>query len=280
MDLTTIIGLLVGFGLILYGIMFEGKAIQPMNVMRFVDFASILITIGGTLAATLAAFPLSYFKSVPKHMKILVQKNKYDPKKFIDIIVEFAQEARRKGILSLEDKANEQEDEFLKKTIMLIVDAIEPEKAKEMLENELSCLDTRHLQGVKIYEKASSLAPAFGMIGTLIGLVNMLAGLDMESADGASNLTAGMAVALITTFYGSVMANLVLTPIANKLRVKHAEEMLCKEIVVEGVLAIQAGDNPKHIEERLSAYLTLTERKKYDTSADGNDTKTKKKGKK
>lgn len=280
MDLTTILGILVGLGLVIYGITFEGGVVTPSNLIRFYDLPSVFITIGGTFAATFAAFPISYFKSIPKHMKIIAQRKKYNPKQYIDTIVEYAQEARRKGILSLEDKVNEQDDEFLKNSIMLVVDAIEPSKAKEMLENELNCLETRHLQGVKIYEKASSLAPAFGMIGTLIGLINMLAGLDMEATDGAKNLTSGMAVALVTTFYGSVLANLILTPIANKLRARHAEEMLCKEIVVEGVLAIQAGDNPKHIEERLYAYLTSGERaQQFNKSSDEEEKKPKRRRK-
>ncbi|WMJ24241.1 motility protein A [Paludicola sp. MB14-C6] len=267
MDLTSILGLLAGLGLIVYGIMFEGNAFLPSNIIRFINMPSFYITIGGTIAATITAFPIGYFKHIPKHLKIIATKNKFQPEKYIKIIVEFAQDARRKGILSLEDKVNEQDDEFLKKSIMLIVDAIDPAKAKQMLENELDCLDSRHLSGVKIYEKASSLAPAFGMIGTLIGLINMLAGLDMDSANGAKNLTSGMAVALITTLYGSMLANMLLTPMANKLRVRHAEEMLCREIIVEGVLAIQAGDNPKHIEERLCAYLADSQRDKFVSKA-------------
>lgn len=263
MDLTGIIGLLVGIFLMVFGCvadMFGPDVVVTIpdltdRLKNFYDLTSIVITIGGTLAATVCSFPISAFKDVPKHMKVAFSSNKHKPLDYIQIIVEFAQDARRKGILSLEDKVNEQEDEFMKKSVMLIVDAIEPTKTKTILENELDNLDTRHNASVKIYEKASTFAPAFGMIGTLIGLVNMLAGLDLESEGGADDLTSGMAVALITTLYGCLLANLVLTPIANKLRYRHAEEMVCKEIVVEGVIAIQSGDNPKHIEERLLAFL-------------------------
>lgn len=271
MDFTGIIGLVLGLVLIVFGIVSDlilpkkddlGNVIEvdiakklPKRLMAFVDVTSVCITIGGTMAATICSFPMSAFKDMGKHMKVAFSKNTNNPLNYIQTIVDFAQDARRKGILSLEDKVNEQEDEFMKKSIMLVVDAIEPAKTKMILENELDNLDTRHSASVKIYEKASGFAPAFGMIGTLVGLVNMLADLDLESPDGASALTSGMAVALLTTLYGSVFANLLLTPIANKLRFRHAEEMTCKEIVVEGVLAIQAGDNPKHIEERLLAFL-------------------------
>lgn len=289
MDFTGIIGLVVGILLMIFGILSSilfpgapdpGTVATPITMgiildqlANFGDMASVLITIGGTFAATVCSFPIGAFKDVGKHMKVAFSKNKNKPLDYIQTIVEFAQDARRKGILSLEDKVAEQEDEFMKKSVMLIVDAIEPAKTKTILENELDNLDTRHSASVKIYEKASGFAPAFGMIGTLIGLVNMLAGLDLDSADGASKLTDGMAVALITTLYGSLLANLILTPIANKLRYRHAEEMMCKEIVVEGVIAIQSGDNPKHIEERLLAFLPQDVRNSASSSgsADSDD---------
>lgn len=271
MDFGGIISLILGFGLIVYGII-EGGG----NVMKdFVNIPSLAITIGGTVAATIGSFPLSDFKTLPKHLKIAFGKSKFDPKQSIETIVEYALDARRKGILSLEDKLNDQPDPFMKKSVMLIVDAIDPEKTKSILENELNCLESRHMQGIKVYEKSSSFAPAFGMIGTLIGLVNMLANLDLDSEAGSKSLTDGMAIALITTLYGSIFANLMLSPFANKLRARHAEEMLCKEIIVEGVISIQAGDNPKHIEERLYSFLEPSMR----GPVDGYDSHDDKKGK-
>lgn len=280
MDFTGIIGLVLGFLLIVFGIVSDflfglnNKSISDVAGMvkqltAFLDIASVLITIGGTMAATICSFPMGAFKDIGKHMKVAFSKSKHKPLDYIHTIVDFAQDARRKGILSLEDKVNEQEDEFMKKSVMLIVDAVEPAKTKTILENELDNLDSRHSASVKIYEKASGFAPAFGMIGTLVGLVNMLANLDLNSAEGASTLTSGMAVALLTTLYGSVFANLLLTPIANKLRFRHAEEMMCKEIIVEGVISIQAGDNPKHIEERLLAFLPQSVR--ATASSDGGE---------
>lgn len=250
MDFTGIIGLIAGLGLIYYGII-DGGAIGG-----FLSASSAAITFGGTIASTLIAFPLSYFKKIPSQLRITLQKNKYDPQKYIGTIVDFAQEARKKGLLSLEEKANGLKDPFLKRSILLVVDAISPEKVKEMLENDLNCLEERHSQGWQFYEKAATFAPAFGMIGTLIGLINMLANLDMSSDSGTQLLAHGMSVALITTFYGSLMANLILVPIGNKLHMRHDQEMLCKQIVMEGVIAIQAGENPRHIEEKLNAFLT------------------------
>lgn len=277
MDFTAIIGLIAGLGLIFFGI----TRFTDMGALKgFLDLQSMAITIGGTFASTLIAFPVSFFKKIPSQMKILIQGNLYDPKKYIGLIVDFAQEARKKGLLSLEEKANglEQSDSFLKNSILLIVDAIDPEKVQEMLENELDSLDERHASGWQFFEKSSSFAPAFGMIGTLIGLINMLANLDMDSSSGANALGQGMSTALVTTFYGSLIANLILTPIGHKLHMRHNEERLCKEIVVEGVIAIQAGDNPKHIEQRLKAFLC--ERQRDEQEEDKKKGKKEKKSKK
>lgn len=262
MDLSTILSLLAAIALIVFGIGFDGNSFDAGKIAYFYDLSSIAITLGGTIMATIMSFPFSTIAAVPKQIVIAFKRKKHDPIKYIDLLVDFAKEARRKGILALEDKAMQQEDRFLKDSIMLIVDAIEPEKAKEILDNELDCLEDRHARGRQVFEKAAVFAPAFGMIGTLIGLINMLRGSDITVEGGAQQMVAGMAVALITTFYGTIFANLVLTPISNKLKARHEEEMLCKEIIMEGVLAIGAGDNPRHIEERLYAFLKNSERER------------------
>lgn len=271
MDFTGIIGLIAGLLLVVFGIVFDSDSgsVVMSTLNNFIDYPSMAITFGGTIAATFMSFPLSYFKQIPKHLRIVLRRNGYDPEKTIEKLVDFAQEARRKGLLSLEDKANQEEDPFLKNSVMLIVDAIDPAKVREMLDNELNSLEDRHAHGWQFYEKFATYAPAFGMIGTLIGLVNMLASMDMDSEGGATKMAQGMSVALITTFYGSMLANLLLMPIANKLHMRHDEEMICKEIIVEGVIAIQAGDNPKHIEERLKAFLCEKTRVKDEAGAAG-----------
>jgi chemotaxis protein MotA len=261
MDFTSIVGFIVGLGLVIYGIVYSPTTgVVFGELWNFYDLSSIFITFGGTIAATVIAFPISYFKNIPKHLRIVTQKKIYYPQIYIDKIVKYAQEARKKGLLSLEDMANAETDVFLKDSIMLIVDAIDPAKTKEMLDNQLDNLVERHSHGWQFYEKFATYAPAFGMIGTLIGLINMLAHMDMNANDGATKMAQGMATALVTTFYGSMLANLLLTPFAHKLHMRHDEEMICKEIVVQGVLAIQAGDNPTHIEERLNAFVCEKER--------------------
>ncbi len=255
MDLTSIIGVVLGLVLIVF------VGISPSLLGNFWDGASLAIVLGGTLAAVIASYPLSKLKDVPKHMKILLQGKRYNVGALIDTLVEMAQLARKNGLLALEEKANEIDDMFFRQGIMLIVDATEPEEVRDMLENELDVMAQRHEESLGIYEKASSFAPAFGMIGTLVGLVNMLKGMDIESG-GAGNIGQDMSVALITTFYGCMFANLLFMPIAKKLRVRNEEEFLYKQIMIEGILAIQSGDNPKFLKEKLVTYLGQKERLK------------------
>lgn len=255
MDLMGIFALLAGLFLVVFGICFNDVSFSLSTLINFYSISSIAITFGGTIAATLLSYPASYFKNIPKHLKILLKKSPYDPQKYISTIVEFAEAARRKGLLSLEDMANNEKDPFLKNSVMLIVDAVSPDKVKDLLDMELDNLEDRHAHGWQFYEKSATYAPAFGMIGTLIGLINMLKNMDMSATDGATKMAQGMSVALITTFYGSMIANLFLVPIAQRLHMRHDEEMICKEIVVQGVIAIQSGDNPRFIEERLNSFL-------------------------
>jgi chemotaxis protein MotA len=257
LDFTLIVGVIAGLGLVLWGIVDGGG-----QLMGFYDRSSIFITLGGTIAATLASFPFRTFKDIGKHMVIAIRKPKHNHQFYIDTIVMLAFEARKNGILSLEEKALEIKDQFLANSIMLIVDALDPEKTKELIQNEIDSLEARHANVWAMYEKAASYAPAFGMIGTLIGLVNMLANLDMNAEEGSTALTSGMATALLTTLYGSMIANLFFMPIASKLRARHDDEVLSKMIIAEGVIAIQAGDNPRFIEQKLNAFLENTERNK------------------
>ncbi len=268
MDFMSIIGLILSFALVVFGMVFDQDAMQVVwgNLGAFIDYPSMAITFGGTIAVMMMSFPLSSFKKVGKHLKIIFFPNKYNPLHFIDQIVEFAKEARMKGLLSLEDKLNETDDLFLRNSLMLVVDSVEPEKVKNLLESELEYLDERHAQDRAFYDKGAAYAPAFGMIGTLIGLVLMLGSLEDVSAVGS-----GMAVALITTFYGSMLANIIFLPISNKLKVRHEEEYLCKMIIVEGVQAIQAGENPKFIKEKLTKFLPASIMKKSKGESDVED---------
>jgi chemotaxis protein MotA len=260
MNLSFVIGLVVAFILMIFGIVFNGTEFNFMAILNFGDVTSVLVTVGGTIGSMIAAFPLKYFAAVPKHMGIIMGKQKNDPVFYINALTDLSQEARKKGLLALEDSVSGFEDAFLRDSVMLIVDAMEPDKVRNQLENELNNIENRHAAVWNLYDKGAALAPGFGMIGTLIGLVNMLANMDFEDEGGASKLAADMAVALITTFYGSIMANVIFIPMANQLRLAHEDEMLCKEIIIEGIISIQAGENPRHINEKLLSYLTRHQR--------------------
>lgn len=263
MDITTVVGIILGTILVIFGIIFDLKDPSLFvfkNLGNFIDLPSVFIVLGGTLSAVIASYPLNALKQIPKHFKILISGNKYNPMEYIDLLVEFSQVARKNGLLALEEMADKQTDPFFKQSIMLIVDATDPEKVKSMLNNDLEYLADRHSDSVGMYEKASSYAPAFGMIGTLIGLVNMLKNIDFTEGSGASSLGGDMSVALITTFYGCILANLVFSPIAKKLSIRNDEEYLCKQIIIEGVLSIQSGENPKFMKEKLISYLSQKER--------------------
>lgn len=252
MDILSILGFIFGLGFVFYSIIM-GDGFTDIDIKQFfgfVDAPSIMIVVGGTMAALMISFPLKSFAKIPKHLKVIFNPKKYNPQEYIEQIVFFAKEARINGLLALEDKLSDVKDKFLKTSILLVVDSVEPEKVRELLNKELEFLDDRHSQDLSFYAKASDYSPGFGMIGTLIGLINLLANLSDTAA-----LTTNMAVALVTTFYGSMMSNLLFKPIASKLKVRHEEEYLCKLIISEGVQAIQDGDNPTFIQEKLTRLL-------------------------
>lgn len=271
MDLSSVIGLVVGTVLVIV------VGIGPAKIGNFWDPQSIAIVLGGTIAAVIASYPFGMLKHAIGHVKILMQGKRYNVGELIDLLVEMAQLARKNGLLALEEKANEVDDMFFKQGIMLIVDATEPEEVRGLLENELDTMSQRHEESLGIYNKAAAYAPAFGMIGTLIGLINMLKGMNLEEG-GTSSIGVDMSVALVTTFYGCVLANLVLMPIAKKLSIRNEEELLYKQIMIEGILAIQSGDNPKFLKERLVTNLSQADRGKIlnPEGEDGKDKKEKK----
>ena len=251
MDLMSIIGWLLGIGTLVFGIIYDQEKGIVWDAFRnFVDVPSIAVVLGGVIAGLMVSFPVKCFTKIGKHLKIMFLPTKYNPMDYITQIVDLATEARINGLLSLEGKLADTKDPFLKSSMMLVVDAVEPDKVKQLLETELEYLDERHAQDRAFYEKAAAYGPAFGMIGTLMGLVNLLKNLSDPDA-----IAPAMALALVTTFYGSILANLIFTPIANKLKVRHEEEYLCKMIIAEGVQSIQAGDNPRFIEEKLTQLI-------------------------
>lgn len=265
MNITYIIGLVGAVIVCLFGMVTTVTVnpsfsidVAPSNLINFFDPASILITIGCTLFVVVASFPVSMLKSMPGHFKIILNNKKNNPMFYIDQLVELAQIARKNGLLSLEEKANEQSDPFFKQAIMLIVDAYDADKVRGILETDIENMSARHEDAAGMYDKASSVAPAFGMVGTLVGLINMLKRMNLE--EGSSTIGSDMGTALITTLYGCLLAHMVFGPIATNLRNRDEEEVLCKMIIVEGVMSIQAGENPKFLRERLLTYMDQKQR--------------------
>ena len=257
MDISMLLGWIIAIALIISGITMP-------KLGNFWDAPSALIVVGGTIAALIACYPFRIVKDIPKHIGICLRGGKkYDVPKTVDALVDLALIARQSGLLALEEKAEESKEPFFKQAVVMIVDANDPDKVRASLEHQVEDMMTRHEEAKGLYVKGSALAPAFGMIGTLVGLVNMLKGMDLSgSGGGASTLGQDMGVALITTFYGSAMSNVLFHPIAQKLTIKDNEEVLYCSIIIEGVIAIQSGDNPKVIRERLLASLAQKQQKK------------------
>ena len=248
MDIATVIGIALAMGLILASI------IMGVGLGPFIDVPSILIVIGGTIASLLICFPMgSVIGAIKVFLKTMLGKTPA-PSEIIDEIVELAVTARKDSILALEKV--EIADPFLAKGIKLVVDGTAPDLVTSILNTEIKFMKQRHLEGAKIFGTVSAMAPAFGMIGTLIGLVQMLQNLSDPSAIGPS-----MAVALLTTFYGAVIANVFGAPIKTKLEGKSVEEALLKEVVMQGVLSIMEGDNPMIVRSKLEAFLSPKIRK-------------------
>jgi len=244
MDIATLVGMIAGICLVGITIAMGG------NVPIFINIPSLILVIGGTIAATLINFPLSDVLSVFKTLKNAFIQKSASPEFLIQKLVEFATVARREGILALESHAGDAGDEFLQKSVQLAIDGTAPELIKDVLTTEIAFMEDRHAMGQSILSAMAAFAPAFGMIGTLIGLVSMLATLDDPSKIGG-----GMAIALLTTLYGAILANLIFLPCVGKLKVRTANELLLKEIIIEGILSIQSGDNPRVVEQKLKAFV-------------------------
>ena len=256
MDISMLLGWIIAIALIISGITMP-------KLGNFWDAPSALIVVGGTIAALIACYPFRIVKDIPKHIGLCLRGGKkYDVPKTVDALVDLALIARQSGLLALEEKAEEIKEPFFKQAVVMIVDANDPDKVRASLERQVEDMMNRHEEAKGLYVKGSALAPAFGMIGTLVGLVNMLKGMDLSGSGGASTLGQDMGVALITTFYGSAMSNVLFHPIAQKLTIKDNEEVLYCSIIIEGVIAIQSGDNPKVIRERLLASLAQKQQKK------------------
>ena len=254
MDISTIIGLVSGIVFVLISIVLgDGR------IMLFIDYPSMLIVFGGIISALFVSYPIPKLLEGLKTGKHVFSKQEIDPTEVISKINELALSARKEGLLALEEIAQGMDDPFLQKGILLIVDGTDAELLRSILETEIAFVENRHKDNQKFWDSIAELGPAWGMIGTLIGLIIML-----DNLNDPSTLGPKMAVALVTTFYGSMIANLVATPISNKLSLRSNDEILHKQVMVEGLLSIQAGENPRVIEEKLKAFLSPGTRKVFD----------------
>lgn len=246
-DILTPIGITLGFIMIILAIMSNGEAEEAAS---FIDVAGIMIVIGGLIGSMLITFNFDQIKLTGKILKEVMYKNDLKLPQLIQLFIRLSERARREGILALENEIEDIDDPFIKKGIHLVVDGIEPEVIKDIMEAEITAMEDRHYRGRALLEKAGEYAPSWGMIGTLIGLVLML-----NRLSDPENLGPSMAIALLTTLYGTVLANLVFLPMANKLESKTEEEVFLKQIIIEGIIGVQSGQNPRVLEEKLSAFL-------------------------
>lgn len=261
MDIASLLGLVVCFVLVLFGIISSDGL---KGLWYFIDPASMLITFGGSFFATMASVSMPNFVGGLKSMALMFKPVNVNIPEMITKIIELSNVARKEGLLSLEEAAGNLEDEFMKKGIMLIVDGTDPELVRGILETELNSIDGRHKLRSGFWDTLGAMGPAWGMIGTLVGLVCMLQNMSDPTSIGPK-----MGVALLTTFYGSMLANWICTPASNKLQANNAIEMQSKEIMIEGLLSIQAGENPRVIEEKLKSFLSPKERPSQDEGGGG-----------
>ena len=249
MDLATLLGVLAGFILISTAIFLGGGA------GAFVNVPAVLITVGGTCCATMIHFPLGKILKIFQVVKRTFTVDIPDAETVIGRMVEFSRVARRDGVLALEKQAEEVNDEFLYKGLQLVIDGVEADQINEIMLIELNSLRRRHRIGSNILAFMGDAAPAFGMIGTLIGLVQMLRQLDDPSMIGT-----GMATALLTTFYGALLANLLFIPLAGKLDTRSKEEVTVRRMMIEGLVGIQSAVNPSALQDRMTSYLNPEQR--------------------
>jgi len=249
LDIATIAGILAGFGLLIGTIAMGG------GVSAFIDAPSVMIVVGGSTAATLVNFPMHQFIAT---IKVAAKAFRTEDSRQLEVVrkfIELAQVARRDGLLALDRALPEVEEPFMRAGLEMAVDGTEPDTIRDIMETEVASLLERHKVGQGIFSALGAYAPAFGMIGTLIGLVKMLGNLD-----DPSNIGPAMAVALITTFYGAVLGNLVYLPMAGKLKNKSVLEVTSRRMIIEGVLAIQRGVHPKNIERKLMNFMAPKDR--------------------
>ena len=249
MDIMSVIGVIGAAALLIYAMISGGE------LSHFFNLNSIALTVGGTFAALMVTFPLKVFAALPKLMVKIFAPHEFNPQNNIADIVEAAYIVRKGGISALEDMIPAYKDDLMRKGFALAAESADPETIRGILENEIGAMKERHKTGAQFFEKGAVLASGFGMLGTIVGLISVL-----SHANNPGNITSEMAAALTAAFYGLILANVIFLPMGNKLRKRSDEEVLCKQIISDGIVAIAAGENPKQIHEKLMAYIPLSMR--------------------
>ncbi|MGC8901852.1 MAG: motility protein A [Fervidobacterium sp.] len=259
MDITVVLGIVIGFGMMVYGII-SGSG----DFATFINIPSVVITVGGAISSAITANKKSVVFGIVKVIMGAIKEPKIDYVGTLRTLVSFSEKARREGLLSLESSIEEIQDPYFKKAVQLVVDGTEPEVLRTMMEIEIDMATSEMMDQKGFFDSLGTFGPAFGMIGTLVGLIQML-----KSLNNPETLGPSMAVALITTLYGSILANIVGIPVAEKITRRAADLEVYKRMILEGILSIQAGENPRVLEEKLKSYLPSQERAKYEAQVQG-----------
>lgn len=245
MDIATIGGLILGISAIVVSYVLEGGHLSSV-----VQLPALMIVIGGTIGASTVATSFSTVTSIPTYLRIAMFGREGDPISMIGRIVKMAERARREGILGLENELETIKQPFFKKAIQLVIDGTEITVLKSILETEIAFIEERHRKGIELFRKMGGFAPTMGIIGTVLGLIHTLA-----NTDDASRMASAIASAFIATLWGVATANLIYLPISDKLKMRNDEEMNTLELVMEGAVSIQSGDNPRIIRTKLMSFL-------------------------
>lgn len=256
MDISTIVGIGLAFGMIAFGIISNQS-----SLMTYYNLPSLFITVGGALASTIASHPKEKSFKIIQVMLSTVKEPKVDNIGLVRTLVSFSEKARREGLLSLEENLNEIDDPFMKKAVQLVIDGTDPDLLRSMMETEMDLIEEDIAAEKALMDSAGAFAPAYGMIGTLIGLIAML-----KTLNNPETLGPGMSVALITTFYGSILSNSVFLPMGEKIGRRATKILRQKQMILEGVLSIQAGENPRVLEEKLKSFLNIQEKTAYEAA--------------
>ncbi len=245
MDIATIIGLILGFGAVIGGQILEGG-----HVKAILQPTAAIIVLGGTFGATFVSFPLNVILRAVKDVRKALFPPRSSHESIIKDMINYAAKARKNGLISLEQETQGIKDRFTKKGVSLVVDGIDPQKLRDTLEVELAAFEEHAKGSAEVFEAAGGFAPTIGIIGAVLGLIHV-----MENLSDSSKLGAGIAVAFVATIYGLMTANLICIPFSTKLKQRLKEELLLKEMVIEGLIAIPNGENPHFIEQRLRSYI-------------------------